>query len=124
MADYTYYDIDTGEITGYYSGSKDPSLNGTHYVSGSFNRKFFRVVNGEPVEKPEEELEAIQVEEFWVRLRQRRDGLLQKSDWTQMPDAPLDATKKEEWKVYRQQLRDLPANTLDPRQVEWPTPPE
>ena len=123
MTEYTYYDKNTGEMTGFYRGSKDPSLNGDHHIPGMFDRRKFRVIDGEPVKKPEEELEAIEIKKSWSLLRQKRDALLKDSDWTQMPDVPLDAAKKEEWKVYRQQLRDLPANTVDPRQVEWPTPP-
>lgn len=44
----------------------------------------------------------------WFRLREKRDGLLKASDWTQMPDSPLSDTKKAEWAAYRQELRDLP----------------
>lgn len=37
----------------------------------------------------------------------RRLELLLKSDWTQMPDSPLDADTKAAWATYRQELRDL-----------------
>ena len=57
----------------------------------------------------------------WRILRWRRDGLLFGSDWTQVPDAPVD---REAWATYRQALRDLPANTTDPANPVWPTPPE
>jgi hypothetical protein len=39
-------------------------------------------------------------------------------------DFPLSTSKKEEWKIYRQQLRDLPKNTKDPKNVIWPVQPE
>lgn len=39
--------------------------------------------------------------------RRRRNELLDSSDWTQMLDSPLDSTKKAEWAVYRQALRDV-----------------
>ena len=37
--------------------------------------------------------------------RAERDALLSNSDWTQVADAPVDATA---WATYRQALRDLP----------------
>ena len=56
-------------------------------------------------------------------LRQLRNTLLRESDWTQFTDSPLTDSKKTEWKTYRQQLRDLPANTSDPVNPTWPTKP-
>lgn len=56
----------------------------------------------------------------WGRLRLRRNAELTASDWTQTADAPVD---KAAWAAYRQALRDLPANTSDPREAVWPTPP-
>ena len=60
-------------------------------------------------------------------IRLRRQGLLSESDWTVMPDSPLTTAKKNQWKTYRQALRDLPANNAelaDPREVVLPTVPE
>jgi hypothetical protein len=45
-------------------------------------------------------------------IREKRNGLLFASDWTQTLDAPLTAEKKAEWAAYRQQLRDI-TNNLD-----------
>lgn len=49
------------------------------------------------------------------------------SDWTQVPDSPLDAQKKQEWRVYRQALRDLPpsitGSEMSVDDVPWPTMP-
>ena len=53
-------------------------------------------------------------------LRIRRNKLLTESDWTQSRDVFL--SNDEEWKTYRQQLRDLPKNT-DPMNTVWPTKP-
>ena len=53
-------------------------------------------------------------------LRMRRNKLLAESDWTQSRDVFL--SNDEEWKTYRQQLRDLPKNT-DPMNPVWPTKP-
>ena len=56
-------------------------------------------------------------------LRTERDTKLERSDWTQIADAPLTDSKKAEWVTYRQALRDLPANTADPHNVTYPTKP-
>lgn len=54
-------------------------------------------------------------------VRSRRNILLAESDWTQLPDAPADATA---WAVYRQELRDITIQSGYPFNVIWPTKPE
>ena len=56
-------------------------------------------------------------------LRIKRNSFLSDSDWTQLVDSPLSAEAKAEWATYRQALRDLPDNTLDPANPEWPVKP-
>lgn len=82
--------------------------------------RYKRVVNGTLEDIPFEEKEAEVLAVEWKRFRKSRKTLLNQSDWTQVPDAPVDSAA---WAVYRQQLRDLPANTTDPRNVVWPEPP-
>ena len=53
-------------------------------------------------------------------LRDKRDALLLKSDWMMLDDAPTD---KSAVTAYRQQLRDLPAQSGWPTQVMWPASP-
>jgi hypothetical protein len=60
------------------------------------------------------------MEWVWERLRYRRDQLLAQSDFRMIPDAPWDRAP---WEAYRQALRDLPANTSDPREAVWPQQP-
>ena len=45
------------------------------------------------------------------KLRVERNKLLNESDWLQSRDVILG--NDEEWKIYRQTLRDLPANSPD-----------
>ena len=47
----------------------------------------------------------------WHIIRSTRDDLLFLSDWTQIPgtDNPLSEEQREEWAIYRQELRDLPS---------------
>ena len=59
----------------------------------------------------------------WDMLRMERNAKLAKTDWTQYNDSPLTDEVKAEWTVHRQALRDLPANTDDPANPTWPTPP-
>jgi hypothetical protein len=59
--------------------------------------------------------------EWWLeRFRNWRLEELKNSDWTQLPDAPGDATS---WAIYRQELRDLPA-VSNFANAELPTRPE
>lgn len=61
-------------------------------------------------------------EAAYSKLRQERDLLLAKCDWTLLPDSPLSETKKTEWATYRQALRDLPAS-VDINNIVYPTKP-
>ena len=69
--------------------------------------------------------EALALEAALRDVRQQRDALLAKSDWTQMPDAPMADDLRQRWRTYRQALRDLPETITDPMvPVEWPVAPE
>jgi hypothetical protein len=88
-------------------------------------KKIIHNEQGEPVEvdmTADEiaEWQTLGQSEAWKALRTERDGLLAGSDWTVLSDTPAPTAA---WKTYRQALRDLPANTTDPHNVVWPTPP-
>ena len=53
----------------------------------------------------------------------RRNALLYKSDWTQLPNGPLTSEAQQQWAVYRQQLRDMTSQSGYPFNVVWPIPP-
>ena len=53
-------------------------------------------------------------------VRDERDRLLAKSDWTQVADAPVDSAA---WSVYRRSLRDIPSQEGFPWNVVWPDQP-
>jgi len=53
-------------------------------------------------------------------LRLRRNQLLAETDYL----ALADSTLTDEMRDYRQALRDLPANTVDPANPVWPVKPE
>ncbi len=65
-------------------------------------------------------------------LREERNRLLSKSDWRVTMATETGTSLSNEWKTYRQALRDLPAsstpkldsyNELDLTSVSWPTEP-
>jgi len=61
----------------------------------------------------------LQAAEPWEKLRKQRNMTLSETDWM----ANSDVTMSDAWRTYRQALRDLPANTTDPANPVWPTPP-
>ncbi|MDW6004715.1 tail fiber assembly protein [Vibrio mangrovi] len=56
----------------------------------------------------------------WEQVRVKRDTLITRSDWTQMPDVSLTDEQKQAFVAYRQTLRDIPQNYTDPDDVIWP----
>ena len=63
----------------------------------------------------------VATEQSWKNLRTIRNRLLAETDWTQSRDVTLP--NDSEWATYRQALRDLPTNTIDPANPVWPTKP-
>jgi hypothetical protein len=55
----------------------------------------------------------------WNVVRAERNRLLVESDWTQLPDAPVDAAV---WATYRQALRDV-TTQANPFAIVWPESP-
>lgn len=55
----------------------------------------------------------------WPVVRAGRNSRLAASDWTQLPDAPVDAAA---WAEYRQELRDI-TDQADPFNIVWPSEP-
>ena len=83
-------------------------------------------VNGIEVPLSDEDLAQIAIDEAnasetqWERVRSDRNIRLAACDWTQLPDAPVDA---EAWAVYRQALRDI-TDQSNPFEVVWPAAPD
>ena len=53
----------------------------------------------------------------WQEIRNKRNSLLAECDWR----AFSDVTLSDEWKTYRQALRDVPTQSID--NIIWPTKP-
>jgi len=60
----------------------------------------------------------------WNMFRNLRNNILQSSDRKMLWDSNLTDEKKQEWAAYRQALRDLPVNTTNPLEPNWPEPPQ
>ena len=58
--------------------------------------------------------------DIWINVRLKRDRLLKESDWTMLPDSPLNESQKEMWKTYRQELRDITKTFDKPEDVIFP----
>ena len=70
------------------------------------------------VSKEQEEVKPkFNISEVYVK----RHVLLKQSDWTQLPDSPLDEDQKKMWRKYRQELRDITFN-MGP-DMKWPEKP-
>lgn len=100
------------------------TANGASFVLDTFDAydlNQLEVVGGVIQVKSQDTQDAEATTKLMDELRSTRNLLLKSSDWTQVPDAPVDQAA---WATYRQQLRDLPNNTEDPANPAWPTKPE
>ena len=52
-------------------------------------------------------------------VRRKRDAILKSSDWM----ANSDVTMSDEWRTYRQALRDITSQEGFPNDITWPTEP-
>lgn len=75
----------------------------------------------EAVNKTEDEVEQTR-QLLLSMIRQDRDSKLLRSDWTQLPTAPLTTEQKNQWEIYRQALRDFP-DVVDLENIVWPVVP-
>ena len=87
-----------------------------------------KVVNGEYIELTAEEIQQREDDAAAQDLdlsgvRQQRDSILKRTDWTQIADAALGAHTAEEWAAYRQELRDLPSKHSKVSEVVFPDDP-
>ena len=124
MIEVTFYKIISGEITRIATLERSVVdlnlLGGEAWIEGHHDHKTKIIVDGVLSDISAADLEQSEIDQAWVDLRQARGAMLVETDWTQVPDAPVD---QQAWATYRQELRDLPDNTTDPRNPVWPTKP-
>ena len=56
----------------------------------------------------------------WEQIKLWRNVELSNTDWTQLPDSPVDKTV---WAKYRQALRDLPQQKVSADDAAFPVKP-
>ena len=88
----------------------------------------YKMVNGVTIEMTDEEIaeynaslptDAEILAQKWEVIRADRNGRLAATDWR----ATSDLTLSDDWKTYRQALRDVPSSQSDPDNIAWPTEP-
>lgn len=100
------------------------TTSGSYVIDGSY----YEITDSEVIEYQttrqltEEEQQNI-INGAWITIRLTRNNRLNESDWTQLSDSPLSTEEKEEWKVYRQALRDI-TKYDGPYDVVWPEQPQ
>ena len=62
-------------------------------------------------------------EKLETEIRAKRDKLLTQTDWTQVTDTVLSEEKQEEYKNYRQKLRDITKQEGFPYIIKFPLKP-
>lgn len=135
MIQYVTYVLSTGEIRSFSRATSFPSTlpagEAALVVTGPCDPENSFVKNGVITPYPCERPSVfhrwsgsewfIPIEIAVGRTRAQRDELLQSSDWTQLPDVPLET--KTAWATYRQALRDVTDQPGFPLDITWPEPP-
>ena len=120
---YSIYNTSTGIIHTQGSSNHLTDLSdillesGEGIIQGHYDRATQKIVNG---------VVTSYTADTSPEVRRKRDRLLAESDWTQMSDSPLSASKKTEWATYRQTLRDIPSTQSPITNIDnivWPTQP-
>lgn len=98
-------------------------INGQWFTKYAIGPVFTDYTDAEGVTHTAAEQEATYIAlkdgERWNLIRSDRTKRLAACDWTQLPDAPVDA---DAWTSYRQALRDITEQT-DPFNIVWPETP-
>jgi hypothetical protein len=133
---YTIYTKATGQIVGVVQTSEiEIQLSERQgYIEGPYSDAQFYVENDVPVAMPTKPVGFFVFDyktKSWVAdiaeasayVLSQRLFLLSASDWTQIPNNPLNTEKQSDWAVYRQALRDITKQSGFPTNVVWPVAP-
>lgn len=74
-------------------------------------------------QKAKIEAELNSPENIEAAAREKRNYLLEKTDYLLMPDYPLSEEERAAWTAYRQALRELPDQKGWPTNISWPAKP-
>lgn len=107
------------------------TADGSYLSVGQFKERALRSVFGH---NPPKELLArhgatyamseISLEEMCIRVRSKRNVLLQETDWIVIKSYERGQNIPAEWELYRQALRDITTQAGFPYSVVWPIKPE
>ena len=126
MTKYIHYNADTRRFIGFFDSDITPNVPEPNVkITDKQHELFYNnlmanksMTIGSITILPYEQI-IIPVE--WEDIRRKRDDLLAKSDWTQLPDVPSDLKLK--YASYRQELRDITSAYKSPDSVIWPAIP-
>ncbi len=96
-----------GEQWKIYNGNITWLTNGTHPTQEQIDAKVTELTNAEPLR----------------RLRVERNRMLSESDWRVIRASETGVAMSNEWKAYRQALRDITQHYQNLDDVVWPTEP-
>jgi hypothetical protein len=71
----------------------------------------------------EEDISAITNDQWLAIARDWRTRLLFESDWSQISDNSLTEIQREQWRQYRQELRDITDSVSNPKNIVFPDMP-
>ena len=106
LVQYEVYPYTVDEMPGWDEDTEVVQLGDFYYEDGKWHRSWVVV--------------PLSIEEASRNKRLARDAKLMACDWTQVLDSPVN---REAWAVYRQQLRDIPAQPGFPYNIVWPNTP-
>jgi len=124
VSNFHLFDVETLKTYGWYpyrfvEAQKDVD----DIIDGSyFSVEENEVVEYQTVRKKSEQDIQNEIDNQWGNVRARRNIQLMESDWTQVLDSPFTDEQKEEWKLYRQLLRDITLQ-VDVFNISWPVKP-
>ena len=91
----------------------------------------YKNVNGVTIKMTDEEIveynanlptDAEILAQKWENVRTQRNGLLIETDWVITKASETGVAVSDDWKTYRQALRDITTQS-DPDNITWPTKP-
>lgn len=85
------------------------------WLGEDFNDQGWFVVG----EEPPAPAQSTPAELAWEKAKR----LLRESDWSMLPDVPMNKTQKASWAAYRRELREIRLHSEFPN-MNWPVAPE
>ncbi len=89
----------------------------------------YKMVDGQVIKMTDEEIAAMTghpptdaevLAQKWQNQREIRNNLLSQSDWVAAKAFETGVAVSDDWKTYRQALRDIPSTQSDPDNITWP----